>query len=135
MWTSSIAVAARIAPALAFGPAQSSTNIGRRRLPPAPSVAPASSARRSPWPATSSVSRSSTAAISRGSQSCAASIACVTGGGTAERLIGSYLGAVAEWIAMMPPARITYRTCSSPASLITAASPSGGGKRFTDSGR
>ena len=109
-----MAVAARSADSPAPGPAQRSTNIGRRRLPPALSVERASPASASPCPSTSSASLASTLAIIAGSHDCAASITWVTGGGTAERFIQRYplAGSVAqaprtpEWIAMIPPARI-----------------------------
>ena len=112
MWTSSIAVAARIAPSPASAPAQTRTSIGRRRLPPAARVAPASAASRSPPSAVSSPSRASTAAIRRGSQVSAASRTRVTGGGTALRFTlagrggadAGQAGRAPEWIAMMPPA-------------------------------
>ena len=69
-------------PSPASAPAQTRTSIGRRRLPPAARVAPASAASRSPPSAVSSPSRASTAAIRRGSQDSAASRTRVTGGGT-----------------------------------------------------
>src|SRR6478736_9562402 len=89
MWTSSIAAAARTAGSPAPGPAQSSTSIGRRRLPPAARVAPASAARSSPCPSTRRRRRSSTASIRIGSQASAASSTIVTGGGTAVRFNSS----------------------------------------------
>ena len=114
MWTSSIAVAARIAPSPASAPAQTRTSIGRSRLPPAASVASASAASSAPPSATTSPSRRSTAAMRRGNQLSAASSTWVTGGGTLLRVIGPGLvsqGAVRaqgrrapEWIAMIPPA-------------------------------
>ena len=119
MWTSSIAVAARIAASPAPGPALSRTSIGRRRLPPASSVEPASAASVSPWPSSRRRSRSSTASMRAGSQASAASRTRVTGGGTAERFT-SCLGSgprcaparrerlrpalAPEWMAMIPPA-------------------------------
>ena len=87
MWTSSIAVAARTAASPPFSPAQSRTSIGRSRLPPAASVAAASSPSGSPWPPTASRSRSSTSPSRAGSQRLEASRTAVTGGGTAERRV------------------------------------------------
>src|SRR3954471_24270151 len=84
MCTSSIAAAARTTPAPPSGPAQSRTSIGRRRLPPAWSVAAASSPRVSPWPEIDSRSSSSTSPRRAGSQRLEASRTAVTGGGTDE---------------------------------------------------
>ena len=136
MWTSSIAVAARIASSPAPGPALSRTSIGRRRLPPASSVEPASASSVEPCPSSRRLSRSSTASIRAGSHASAASSTMVTGGGTAERFTPSLgsgpRGAPAriraaqaclapEWMAIIPPASRTYRIRSSPTPAIISA--------------
>ena len=112
MWTSSIAVAARIAASPAAGPAQSRTSIGRSRLPPAASVAAASAASGSPWPATSSRRRSSTAAMRARQPAPRRRPAPRHRRRDGLRFIGCPVGSTLrrlsrlapEWIAMIPPA-------------------------------
>ncbi len=136
MWTSSTAIAARIADSGASRPAHRSTSIGRSRLPPALSVALASARRTSPWPATILPRRDSTADICSGSQEAAASITWVTGAGIVEPRGPSVVhDFTPEWMAMIPPASSSHRTSSRPAASILAARLSGEGKRFTDCGR
>ena len=107
MWTSSTAVAARIAPSPAPGPAQSRTSIGRSRLPPAASVAPASAAELA---AVASDQRGE-ALLDRGHPPRQPGLGRVEDRGhrgrDAERFtIGplAQAGRAPEWIAMIPPA-------------------------------
>ena len=135
IWTSSIAVAARIAVAPPSGPAQRSTSSGR--IPLAASGKGFARIRAElGTPPLDQILKTTLDVGHLGRQ---------PGGGHVDDR-GDRLGRrgaarhdrsglVAEWIAMIPPARTVQRMSSSPAPSMIAARPAGGGKRFTDSGR
>ena len=146
MWTSSIAVAARIAGSAAARPAAHQEHQHRPK-----SLAAAASrvdapphrpgSRRGPRPALAAAPRPppSWRATRRRLRSGRPSPAAVRRSGSRSSRHpnprGAQLGRLAEWIAMIPPASTRYRIRSNPPTAIRSASPAGEGKRFTDSGR
>ena len=110
------------------------TSIGRSRLPPASSVAAASTASASPWPATAAGGADPRPRASRaGSQGLEASSTAVTGGGTAERRVTRQGQAAVDRNDAACEDRV--RICSSPAAIHHRRQPGGPGKLRTDSAR
>ena len=132
MWTSSIAAAARTAASPPSAPAQSRTSSGRSRLPPAASVAVASS------PSELAVAGASLAQrllhlAQPGRQPAARGVE--DRGDRRRDGRGAGHPRTPLWIAMIPPASTVQRIRSSPAASIFSARPRGPGKLRTDSGR